>query len=285
MTEEEYLAAEADRRILASDPAAFARHLGFAPDPWQERLLKSRAKRKILNCSRQIGKSETTSIAVLHVALFQPGSLILLVSPSERQSGEIFRKVLHWLNVYMPGRRLPEENKTTLELENGSRIVSLPDSEKTVRSFSGVKLLVLDEASRVPDPLYHAVRPMLMVQHGALWALSSPFGKRGWFYDAWTNGGDDWERYNIPVFDVPRLMRDVEARKFIAEERRSKGERWFSQEYLCKFVELEDGVFTDALVDAAFDPAVVPLFEGKEAGSTGDEDIKPLDFGDLEAEL
>jgi hypothetical protein len=44
-------------------------------------------------------------------------------------------------------------------------------------------MLVIDEASRVDDTLYLAVRPLLAVSGGRLVALSTPFGKRGWFHD------------------------------------------------------------------------------------------------------
>jgi hypothetical protein len=51
-----------------------------------------------------------------------------------------------------------QESALRLELTNGSRIVSLPGKEKTVRGFSGAKLLVIDEAPRVADSLYYSVR-------------------------------------------------------------------------------------------------------------------------------
>jgi hypothetical protein len=51
-----------------------------------------------------------------------------------------------------------------------------------VRCFSP-GLVIVDEAARVPDDLYRAVRPMLAVSQGRLIALSTPFGQRGWFYD------------------------------------------------------------------------------------------------------
>ena len=70
-----------------------------------------------------------------------------------------------------------------LEFANGSRVLSLPGTERTVRGFSEVSLLVIDEAARVDDGLYYAVRPMLAVSGGRLVALSTPYGKRGWFHD------------------------------------------------------------------------------------------------------
>jgi hypothetical protein len=55
----------------------------------------------------------------------------------------------------------------SLQFPNGSRIIGLPGSEETIRGFSAVSLLLVDEASRVPDDLYMAVRLM-----------STPCGKR-----------------------------------------------------------------------------------------------------------
>ncbi|MDQ3175559.1 MAG: hypothetical protein M3Q91_17935, partial [Acidobacteriota bacterium] len=84
------------------------------------------------------------------------------------------------------------ESALELEFSNSSRIVALPGKESTIRGFSGVSLLIVDEASRVPDELYQAVRPMLAVSGGDIVLLSTPFGKRGFFHHEWTEGGADW---------------------------------------------------------------------------------------------
>ena len=86
------------------------------------------------------------------------------------------------------------DNEISLLFPNGSRIVGLPGSEATIRGFSAVSLLLVDEAARVSDDLYKAIRPMLAVSGGSLWLMSTPFGRRGFFWDAWANGGPDWER-------------------------------------------------------------------------------------------
>ena len=128
-----------------------------------------------------------------------------------------------------------------------------------------------------------AVRPMLMASKGDLIALSSPWGKRGWFYNAWMSKEEEWDRFNVPVQQIPRLMKDPDVRKFLAEELLSKGERWFKQEYECKFVETEDGVFTDELVDSAFDKKVTPLFDGDVIPAEVEQGVAVLDFGELES--
>jgi hypothetical protein len=241
--------------VMALDPAAMMEAVGLDPDPWQQRVLRSTAGRVLLLCSRQAGKSTTTAILALHTALFDPGALVLLLSPSQRQSGELFRKVTGFYADL--GQIVPPEQETALSLtlQNGSRIVSLPASPETVRGYSGVRLLIIDEAAMVQDDLFVAVSPMLAVSQGRLLALSTPLGKRGWFYDSWENSQDPWERVRVTAEDCPRIDR-----AFLAQEKRTLGERWYRQEYLCSFEETIDQVFSTESVLAAFDSTVEPLF-------------------------
>lgn len=239
---------------MALDPVALSRAAGIIPDPWQERVLRSGSSQMLLNCSRQSGKSTVTAVLAVHSALYQPKALILLLSPGERQSGELFRKCLDVYNGL--GRPVPTvaESALRLELANGSRIVALPGKEETVRSFSGVTLLAVDEASRVLDQLYYAIRPMLAVSGGRLVALSTPFGKRGWWHQEWTEGAD-WERIEIPATDCPRIPP-----AFLARERATLPPWWYSQEYECRFGETTDQLFSYDLVQAAISGEVLPLF-------------------------
>src|SRR5207302_4542199 len=84
---------------------------------------------------------------------------------------------------------LERVNADMLELKNMSRVVCVPCREETIRGFSDIDLLIIDEAARVPDNLYRAVRPMLAVSKGRLIALSTPYGQRGWFWNAWAREG------------------------------------------------------------------------------------------------
>jgi hypothetical protein len=239
---------------LALDRAAFAKKLGLEPDPWQEDLLRSTSDRVLLNCCRQSGKSTMTGIIALHRALYHPSSLILCLAPALRQSQELFGKVLTFYRALDRPVPAQTERKLSLELENGSRIVTLPGTDKTIRGFSGAALLIVDEASRVADELYFAVRPMLAVSGGALMMLSTPYGKRGVFFEEWT-GGLRWERYEVPARQCPRI-----SEAFLAEERRSLPDWVFRQEYLCSFEETEDALFTTEMVDGAVSANVRPLF-------------------------
>jgi len=241
---------------LRDDPALILSQAGLAPDAWQADLLRASPRRTLLLCSRQSGKSQTTSGLALRTALTEPGSLVLLLSPSLRQSGELFRKVL---DLYRRlGRPVPsiraKDSALRLELANGSRIESLPGTEGTVRSFSSVKLLAIDEAARVPDGLYYSVRPMLAVSHGSLIALSSAWAKTGWFYESWV-GNQDWRRIKVTAHDCPRLTPD-----FLREEQSALGARWYAMEYMCKFSDAVDALFTEEDVNAAMNNNLKPLF-------------------------
>jgi Terminase large subunit, T4likevirus-type, N-terminal len=244
----------AARAEVASDSVAFARLVGIEPDEWQRRLLSSNAPQILINCGRQTGKSTMAGIIALHQALMRPSSLVLILAPAERQAKELFSKVTAFYRAL--GYPIPADSyrKLGMELKNGSRIEALPGTEKTVRGFSAVDLLLVDEASRVSDELYHAVRPMLAVSGGRLLMLSTPFGKRGEFYEAWEDGGAEWERYEVPASQCPRISEE-----FLAAERRAMPERVYLQEFECMFTETDDQVFSHDLVVGALTEEIEPL--------------------------
>jgi len=241
--------------LHALDAAMFAREaLGLALDSWQEQVLTSPSKRVLLNVTRQGGKSTTAAVKALHTATYQPGSLILMVSPSLRQSNELYRKFQGLAGQLPTPPAMVEDTKTSATFANGSRVVSLPSSEGTVRGYSAVDLLLFDEASRVPDDLYGACRPMTAVSGGAIVAMSTPWGKRGWWYEAWERG-QTWERVRITAEDCPRIDP-----LFLAEERTSLPSLFFESEYLCEFTDTEDSVFRTEDIERVVTGTITPLF-------------------------
>jgi hypothetical protein len=240
----------------AIDPTALSRAAGIDPDPWQADLLRSDDPQVLLNCSRQSGKSTTTGTLAYHVAAYQPPALVLLLSPTQRQSGELFRKVRDVHNALgVDACLVDEESALRVEFTNGSRIVCLPGSAATVRSYSAPKLVVIDEAAQCDDELYEAVRPMLAVSHGRLVLLSTPFGRRGFFFDEWTNGGDSWKRVKVTADQCPRITPE-----FLSGERERRGSWYVRQEFFCEFVETDDQVFGLDLLTNAISTDVKPLF-------------------------
>lgn len=246
---------------LALDPSLILEAAGMAPDPWQAAVLRSRPRRLLLNCSRQSGKSTVTAAMAIDEAVNRPPALVLLLSPSLRQSGELFRTVMGLHRKIGIGIEPEAESNLRAELPNGSRIVALPGAdEATIRGFSSVGLLIIDEAARVADALYRAVRPMLAVSGGRLAALSTPWGKRGWFYDSWT-AGEAWQRVKVTAAECPRI-----SPKFLEEERRAMPEAVFRQEYFCEFQDSAGQIFSGEEIEAFVSHAAAPaVFQGEES--------------------
>ena len=248
------------RKVVAKAPlpenaATFARtRLGFEADAKQLEVLLSDAKRGILNCSRQWGKSTVAAAKAVHRAFTRPGSLVLVASPSERQSAEFLRKAAEMLRMLKIKPRGDGDNAISLLFPNGSRIVGLPGTEATVRGFSAVSMILIDEASRVQDDMYQSLRPMLAVGDGDLWLMSTPCGQRGFFYEAWSGGDEEWLRVTANVMECSRITDGFKDR-----ERRTMDASRFAQEYMCEFTIGDSYMFSRQLVENALDESIVEL--------------------------
>jgi hypothetical protein len=231
--------------------------LGLTADSLQASVLALEPHRGILNCSRQWGKSTITAAKAVHQAYTEAESLVLVVSPSARQTGEFLRKAAGFVRKLQIRAKGDGDNEMSLLLPNGSRIVGVPGTEATIRGFSAVRLLLVDEASRVSDGVYMAVRPMLAASDGALWLMSTPNGKRGFFYETWEHGGPEWVRVRAPATACSRIRGS-----FLEEERAVMGARYFRQEYQCEFEDSVSSVFARDLIERAFRRDVEPLTIG-----------------------
>lgn len=240
--------------MRATDPVGLAVALGLDPDAWQADVLRSRAPRVLLNCSRQSGKSTVAGLLAVHQALYVPDSLVLMVSPSQRQSAELYRTARSMYRRL--GRPVPVDQESALQLalENGSRIVALPGSEATIRGYSSVALLCVDEAARVEDGLWESVAPMVAVSGGRVLALSTPWGRRGWWAAAWHEAAASWERVKVTAWECPRIPR-----AFLEEQQASLGPWFFAQEYEAEFRDTAEQLFSTAEIERAFTSEVAPL--------------------------
>ena len=243
----------------ALDPVMFARDCGIDPDPWQAELLTTISHKALLLCARQTGKSTATSIVALHEMIYSSPALVLLVSPSLSQSQELFRKVKGMHARLSGAPEIFAESALRLELKNGSRVVSLPGSETTVRGYSAAAVVICDEAARVSDELLGAVRPMLATSNGRFIALTTPAGRRGWFFDAWTNG-DGWQKLSVTAAQCPRISPE-----FLDEQRNDLGDLLYRQEYLCEFVDDDTQVIGSEIIAGLFTDDVEPLWPGMAA--------------------
>ncbi len=224
------------------DPVAFcAEAIDFHPDPWQCRFLTACSKRLIVNVARQSGKSTTAAAKAVHRAVFFPKSLIIVVAPVVPQADELLRKVQEHLKALKGITAKPiKDNKRGIELDNGSRVLVIAADEDTLRSYTA-HMIIVDEAATVPEAIFEALEPMLLVTNGQLIMLGTPKGQGGYFAGVWHNGTDRWDRYMVTAWDNPRRPEGyLEGVK--AEKERMGLLWWFQQEYECSFIAAVHGL-------------------------------------------
>jgi Terminase large subunit, T4likevirus-type, N-terminal len=240
----------------AVDPVLLATDCGITPDPWQADLLRAAPRRGLLLASRQSGKTTATSILALHRALYTPDALIVIVSPSQRQSAEMLRTIRLLHSKLDDAPALDTESVLKIEFRTGSRIMALPGTSDTIRGLAGAALVVIDEAARVDDELLAAVRPMLATNAaGSLIALTTPAGRRGWYYEAWHNGDPMWHRVRVSADQCPRISKE-----FLAEELKELGPSRFAEEYQLEFIDSNTAAFNTTLIEQVFTSEVKPLW-------------------------
>lgn len=229
--------------------------LGYHLDDWAQRVMMSPARYVIENVSRQAGKSTCASAMAVHQAVFFPGSLVLVVSPTLRQSGELQRKAMRFYDMVDPDHTgLEEDTKLSVLLKNKSRIIALPGQEDNLRGYSAPALIIEDEASRVKDELHVAIRPMLATNQGRLILLSTPNGKTGHFHKIWTTGGPEWLKIAVTADQIPRISKE-----FLENERLNMSEGQYLQEYFNQFQDAEGAVFSSDLFKSLANPALSAL--------------------------
>jgi Terminase large subunit, T4likevirus-type, N-terminal len=232
--------------IRSANIIEFAKELGIDPDEKQRYLLTSTSREILMCCTRQWGKSSCVSLIALHEALYKAPAMIILISPSLKQSSELFRKVHGYYLKLAGAPKLKQESLTQMELVNGSRIISLPASEETVRGYSAVTLLIVDESGNVPEELLTACEPMLATTDGRFVALGTPKGKVGWWHSAWTDG-EGYERISAKASECSRIKP-----AYLARQLKKMGPMIYSQEFECAFIDSNTSAFSSMLIEKAF---------------------------------
>lgn len=258
----------------------YVKSLGFTPFAWQSGVLSSRHRRKHINGARQSGKSTIVSAVPCHSAKYYPNSLSIILAPTEKQATEDILKVKEFIASDPTYPDLKRDSQDELALDNGSRILVIPATEKSARGYSNPRVIVLDEASRIPDVVYKSgVRPMLTDNPDCeMFAISTPNGKQGFFYEAsksdrferyeirspWTvDPGDSWSLLKYMeelIYQKMMIDRNIAAwfspRHFNLQEQlenlEAMGMQQYQQEYCCEFVEQEDMVFSYEELDRVF---------------------------------
>jgi Terminase large subunit, T4likevirus-type, N-terminal len=232
----------------ALSPLAFAADCGIEnPDPWQIDALTTNSKRLLLCCSRQAGKSTVSALRALHTLLYEPGSTVILISPTLNQSQELYSRLRGFYENLSGAPRTTQESTTRMTLDNKSRVLSLPGSEKSSRGFTA-DMVIIDEAAHVEDALFAAVLPTMATKpHARAIALTTPRQRKGWFFEQW-HSGEGWEKISITASQCPRISQD-----FLKEQMRSLGPLKYAAEFDCQWLDDQMSTFNSDLIRKAFE--------------------------------
>ena len=220
---------------------------GIQLDAWQRDIIANSHKRKLLLCSRQTGKSEIAALAGAYKALFSAHASVAVISPTLRQSRNLFERIESAILNTDPCPRIIRHTSTMIRLAHGGTVRALPgDAPDKVRGLTATDI-VIDEAAFVREAVLMVVLPMLATTDGAMTMLSTPSGPQGPFYDAW-HTSEGWLKTKVLATNCPRISAE-----FLADARRKLGEMAYRQEYNCEFIQASSTFFSAELIRQAFD--------------------------------
>jgi len=233
---------------LQDDPVLFAEVVfGFKPFPYQQKLLQDESKRIVACMGRQTGKTTVNAIKAIHFAYCNPKILVLIVSPSLRQSMIMFDRILDLIysNPWLP-KSVVRKTRTLIHLDNGSRIVALPCSANLLRGYTA-DLIIADECSFMPEEVITQVMfPMLSTTNGTAIFLSTPWGRNHFFYRAFMDP-------NYSVHHVRSSESLLITKEFLEEQRRNMTAETYKMEYEAEFTEAATSFFPQDLIRSCVD--------------------------------
>jgi len=219
----------------------------------------------------------TTAIAqeAIWKAYTGGNKVILIVSPSDRQSKIVMKKVTTTIRKNEKlVKSVVRSNSSELELSNGSVIISLPNNPDRLRGFSATDIY-LDEAAHFLNdgPVMAAIKPMLIATNGSFTIISTPFGKRGLFWDQYRIAVN--KRKSAKAYDFcPSTICPLITTERMQQERENLTELEFKQEYLGEFIEQVDIYLPLDLIKQCVDPKLIL----RDAGESSKQYILGADF-------
>lgn len=231
-------------------------------DPWQEKILATKGN-KLLCTGRQVGKTTIFARMAGTRMVKEKDSRIIVVSLTEDQAKLIIVMILDYLeknypNLICKGTKKPTQNK--IYLRNGSQVIARPvgNTGDALRGFTG-DVLIIDEASRMPELVWEASKPTLLTTAGEIWMCSTPHGKQGYFWEAFQNKNNRFTVFHIsseevihkrPISEGWSVRQREQAIAFLEQEKQEMSEMQYGQEYLGLFLDELRRYFPDKLIDS-----------------------------------
>jgi hypothetical protein len=236
----------------------------FALYPFQEEMIRTFQKERFVICKipRQSGKSITTIAFLLHTILFNESyNIAILAHKGSAANGLLARLKLAYENLpswLQSG--IIEWNKTSIELENGSKIAAFATSADGLRSGS-YDMILMDEMAFVPsnivDAFFESTYPVITAgDKTKIIIVSTPKGMNT-FYTMWmkaTSGKSDYYPIEYHWHDVPWRSEAWKEQTI----RNTSQEQW-DQEFGCEFLGSSNTLINAAKIQQMFATMIQPI--------------------------
>jgi hypothetical protein len=245
-------------------------------DNWQREVLEYRGN--LLLCTgRQVGKTTIFSRKIAKRLLEKANTKIIVISLTEDQAKLMIVMVQDFLEKTYPKEIRKNQrytNQTKVTLRNNSQVLARPvgATGDAVRGFTG-DVLVIDEASRMPELVFEASKPTLLTTGGEIWMCSTPFGKKGYFWECFQNKNNRFKVFHISSEEVI-YNREIKAgwteeirRKSIEhldQEKKDMSSLQYGQEYMGLFMDDLQRYYEDEWIEKVCilkRPEIKPKFD------------------------
>ena len=180
--------------------------------PYQKKVILDNSKVKILNFSRQIGKSWTAAYLATQKCLMKQNGLVIYLSTGQRAADESLKTCKKFgdaIKVLSDGKITYDSTASCITYSNGSRIMTLPGKPESCRGWT-VDLLVCDEMAfwQQPDDCWQAIVPALLNKIAGgdkeIIICSTPLGKNSLFFDLCQRAKveNDWKYFEVSIHDA-----------------------------------------------------------------------------------
>jgi len=198
---------------------------------------------------RQTGKSMTIAIASIFEALKNPNGHIIIIAPTDRQSGELFNKI----TTFIKDKKIEIEVRTFTQrqmiMKNGCRISSFPvgDTGDNIRGMTA-NVLICEEAAFIKDSIVNQVMlPMVAATDGKIIKISTPFGVGNHFYKSF-HEDENYKTHHISWEEAVKVGHFTQ--EFIDEQKTQCSSLEFQTEYEARFIAEQDEYFGHRLVES-----------------------------------
>ncbi len=271
--------------ILKSPSLFMWKMLGIKPLSYQVQILEDDSRNILIVGGRQIGKSLTLAAKATWRAFVKPNEDILILARNLRQAKIIFDHIYRYVssNSFI-AQHTTKKTISEVRFDNGSVIRCLPSGRagEGIRGFSAT-MVIFDEAAFIPEEVFVALNPSLAVRGAQVVYSSTPYGKRGFFYQAYE---DQKSRIasnrTFSIYEIPSRMNPYMKVEVLEMEKRLKTAAQYAQEYEAQFVDEAGMFFPYSLVYsciADYDYAFPKKIEegdkfllGVDVGYTGDDE-------------